>query len=725
MKFVSLFLNALQEATWGADPLEFYGAFRSLKYDADAKFPSSLAPNATVSWSTTTARQSCDTLSAHIGLSIAFPDIDLELLQRIYGWAALQYQGWARGFLRVKGEQPRTLTLATDNLLEFYLDGVHHFGGDYYAFRRAPIVLHLEPGDHIIDLRFVRDVRAMGGVGSPTIEIQLEATSSTTGLHIAADKTLMPDMVTRHLASMLGSIQVRNDHVHDIEVFAVSANDSAYFVWLLQPDDFRVVAGQTRPIALAISCKTDCSPYLGIDIEYGIVGKGQSDATVLHLDHQFAQRELYEPLKVTYYHPAGMVSYAILKPPPSNISCPVDSEGSLPVLLQLHGAGVEADNDIVRHALDPLSLCAWSVFPTGSTPWSGDDWHVWGFADVEAAIAAIPAWIESIEWNGPGVNTKRWLVAGHSNGGELLLQHLSVHTNEDGLGQGTWYALTHRPDNIFAAAPISGYSSIQSRSIDISGLSRANNLDYVPYDLWQPMPPAVRALLDTSLSSYRHELLLDNVKGISILQQHGSIDDNVPAFHSRLMNQQITVHGANASYAELPGKNHWFDGIMTTQPLSEFFENELNNFARPLHAPEAFTLTVANPADSGPKFGVEILYLRRPGQLGKVHVSFSVSDCTLRSSNVLSLRLPDIYSRTHGVVVDGQRIDLPLEASSNELWLMPDGIWKVLSKHQSPALRDRNQLGGMDAIFRTQNTLQIVSHSRNTRHTAVQISRNF
>jgi hypothetical protein len=191
------------------------------------------------------------------------------------------------------------------------------------------------------------------------------------------------------------------------------------------------------------------------------------------------------------------------------------------------------------------------------------------------------------------------------------------------------------------------------------------------------MPPSARALLDTSLSSYRHELLLDNVKGISILQQHGSIDDNVPAFHSRLMNQQITIHGANASYVELPGKNHWFDGIMTTQPLSEFFENELNNFARPLHAPEAFTLTVANPADSGPKFGVEILYLRRPGQLGKIHVSFSASDCILRSSNVLSLRLPDIYPRTHGVVVDGQRIDLPLEASSNELWLMPDGAWKV------------------------------------------------
>lgn len=441
-----------------------------MKYDNDAKFPSSLAPNATVSWSIITAQHStCDTLYAQVGLSVAFPEIDLAFLQRIYGWAALQYQGWARGLLHLNGKEPRTLTLTTDNLLEFYLDGVHHFGGDYYAFQRAPIVLHLEPGDHIVDLRFVRDVRAMGGIGSPTIDIQLEARPSTRDLHIAADNALMPDMVNGRLASMLGAIQVRNDHVHDTEIFAVSANDSSYFVWLLQPDDFRVVAGQTRFVAVAISCKTDCSPYLGIDIEYGIVGQGRSQASVLHLDHQFAQRELYEPLKVTFLHPAGMVSYAILKPPPSNMSCPLDSEGSLPVFLQLHGAGVEAGNDIVRHALDPLNLCAWSVFPTGSTPWSGDDWHVWGFADVEAAIEAIPAWIESIGWDGPGVNTKCWLVAGHSNGGESLLRCVSAIAKQADLGQGTWYALTHRPDNIFAAAPISGYSSIQSESIGLSG----------------------------------------------------------------------------------------------------------------------------------------------------------------------------------------------------------------------------------------------------------------
>ena len=70
----------------------------------------------------------------------------------------------------------------------------------------------------------------------------------------------------------------------------------------------------------------------------------------------------------------------------------------------------------------------------------------WGFADVEAAVGSIPGWIELVGWQGPGVDINRWIVSGHSNG-----------------GQGTWYALTHRPDKVLAAAPVSGYASIQSK----------------------------------------------------------------------------------------------------------------------------------------------------------------------------------------------------------------------------------------------------------------------
>ncbi len=39
-------------------------------------------------------------------------------------------------------------------------------------------------------------------------------------------------------------------------------------------------------------------------------------------------------------------------------------------------------------------------------------------ADVEAAVAAIFSWIETVGWDGPSLNAREWLVTGHSNGGK-------------------------------------------------------------------------------------------------------------------------------------------------------------------------------------------------------------------------------------------------------------------------------------------------------------------
>lgn len=57
----------------------------------------------------------------------------------------------------------------------------------------------------------------------------------------------------------------------------------------------------------------------------------------------------------------------------------------------------------------------------------------------------VPEWIKQVDWQGPGVDINRLLMAGHSNG-----------------GQGTWCALTHHFDKVIAAAPLSGYSSIEN-----------------------------------------------------------------------------------------------------------------------------------------------------------------------------------------------------------------------------------------------------------------------
>jgi hypothetical protein len=86
--------------------------------------------------------------------------------------------------------------------------------------------------------------------------------------------------------------------------------------------------------------------------------------------------KLNDPFKMTFLHPSGIISYAILKSPVAPENSYLLYDNRLPVLLNLHGAGLEADSDQVRHQLDSVeSLPAWTLFPTGGTPWSGDDWR--------------------------------------------------------------------------------------------------------------------------------------------------------------------------------------------------------------------------------------------------------------------------------------------------------------------------------------------------------------
>ncbi len=382
--------------------------------------------------------------------------------------------------------------------------------------------------------------------------------------------------------------------------------------------------------------------------------------SVLEVSQEFQQRSTHDPHKITFLHPGGIVSYAILRPPSRNASHECGSHVSLPVLLQLHGAGLEAESDLVAHALDSMpDLCAWVLFPTGVTPWSGDDWHAWGFADVQAAISAIPAWMARNKWRGPGVDVDRWLVSGHSNG-----------------GQGAWYALTHHPDKIVAAAPVSGYLSIQS---------------YVPYQFRQSMDPRRRSIIDASMNSYRHELLAENAKGIPILQQHGSKDDNVPVYHSRLMSQLLSEAGWPSTYAELPNEGHWFDGVMTTEPLRNFYNKHLEMPRRiqqqdlmsadatdPL---AAFSLIVANPADMGSKGGIQVTYLKDPGQLGRVDVSVdhAHSLITLKTSNIIGFLIKSCDNQ-RSVSIDQQNISRPeslLDRDCIEFWKDESGTWRV------------------------------------------------
>lgn len=704
-----------REALWGADPLEQYGGFRNLTFDDRSQFSSSLPFNATTSWTNTTAKLGHpDSSSASAELSVEYKDVDWAFLQQVYGWAALQWQGWARGEIVVQTEDLITLAINTENVLEFWVDGKQYLGGDFYGFGRAPAVLHLHSGVHSVDVRLVRDVRAMGGITeNPTVDVKLELQASRGKLQQCGE-VLIGDRIEEaagFLASNLASVVLRNDIRENIWVESIQTTPSLRN-WcktlLVHESPVKLAPGQSRPIAFRVACMPDTplSTRLDFEVTYHLATKEHEKLQLWVTGFPKHVQQRNEPQKLTYLHPGGMASYAILRPPsPRALEICKSTNDKLPVLLALHGAGLEADHELVRHALDPLpDLCAWVLFPTGVTPWSGDDWHTWGSADVETAVNAIPGLIEHNSWTGPGVDTERWLVIGHSNG-----------------GQGTWHILTHHHDKVIAAAPLSGYSSIQN---------------YVPYDFWRIADPRKAAIIQASLGSYRHELLLGNTKDIPILLQHGSADDNVPAYHSRMMHQLLSQSDSGSTYHEMEGKPHYWDGVMTTQPLSEFIEQHLVQGADPdgnvTKNRHSFTITTMNPADTGSLHGIRILGLVIPGQLGRVeHTPDGPHAYTLSTSNVRVLDIATTFSSGEQVYIDDEPIELHTGSNSTILELSSDGTWIKPGNKNLGTLsttRQGRQLGSIDSILRTNGAFQIVQHpsehAEAVERTALQISRN-
>jgi predicted peptidase len=713
-------LTLLSEATWGADPLEYAGGFRNLSYDSKATFRSSLPTNGTAQWNVTEAlKTSSNFNSANVSLSVSYSDVDWDFLKTVYGWAAVQYQAWARGELVVGGNETQHVILHTDAILEYWIDDQHYFGGDFYTFRRAPPVLHLKPGSHKIDIRLVRDVRAFGGILEPSIDVLVDVQKTSGTLELARRGILMSDVVDGKLASSIGSVSLRNSGEDDLEIIGIQASNVSFSfsyaglstgyqiltgsnMEVLTNDETShsstydntsivLVAGQTRPVEINITLPSYDSSIVIYTITYRTTNAMRY--STLQVSQDVKHISTYRPHKITFPHPGGMVSYAMLRPPAKNATCRSGQTDS-PILLAMHGAGLEADDPMVTGALDPVSdLCAWVLFPTGVTPWSGDDWHNWGFADVEAAIEAIPSWIKTVGWKGPGVDINRWIVTGHSNG-----------------GQGTWYALIHRPDKILAAAPLSGYASIQK---------------YVPYELWQPADPRRTAVISASLNSYRHEMLMANIRGIPVQQQHGEIDDNVPAYNSRFLGQQLYLTGVNSSYNEVPERSHWWDGVMTTPELVRFYYSQTHNKDALPRKLDNFTMVVGNPGDTGSKGGIRVLQLRDPGQYGRVEAKGH----TIKTSNIISLEFDPLLWRDT-ITINGAKVEL------GELMANPDapmniyniGIEESFATSQKEATMSRRygrQLGSMTAILRTQGHF-VIRHAglASTSHIALQVSRN-
>lgn len=327
-----------------------------------------------------------DTATAR--LQFGFPDIEWELLKSIYGWPALQYQAWARGFLEVDGEQ--TLILYTDGVLEFWLNDKPYFGGDFYAYRNSPFVLSLESGHHKLDLRLIRDVRAFGANEEPLVKIELHAETSKDGLAADAGKLLIADIVDGMLSSPYASIPVRNETQSWINVTSIESVEVAFDLCssvlsnfeskenfatsMTQKAPLRIAPGQTRPLNFNVSYEGKSSTLCMV-INYGSETSSKIHGSKF-VAYLLACRTMSDSHKMTFLRASNTVSYAILRPPSKKALKEAQDRETWPVMINLHGAGIEADSDQVRTTFDSIpDLRCWVVSPSGTTSWSGDDWR--------------------------------------------------------------------------------------------------------------------------------------------------------------------------------------------------------------------------------------------------------------------------------------------------------------------------------------------------------------
>jgi predicted esterase len=671
-----------------------------------------------VQWSTLQDVVSDETggVGPSVELDIAFPGVDWAFQQSVYGWAALQYQALACGFITVGEDCSCKIILHTDNVLELAVNGKAHFGGDFYGFHRAPLILELAPGRNKIDIRLIRDVRSMGGLGSPSVPVRLTVQRCTALLNVVEKSVLLPDVINGKLTTPYASVILCNETESPIAVVDVqSRNVSASplnmpmqsvdmtkdspKVQLLNDPPISLIPGQSRPINLYFSTRSVVAKE-GMSIAFaystGSHPSEQSEQITSFLQLNFSQRSIHEAHKFTFLHSSQTVSYAVLRPPVHP-----EIATNLPVLINLHGAGLDSDSHQVRHMLDAVpGLNAWILFPTGMSPWSGDDWHVWGLADVTAAVSAISNWMSNMSWTGPGIDLERWIVTGHSNG-----------------GQGAWFISTHHPDKVIATAAASGYSSIQN---------------YVPYVMWREATALAEFIVQHALSSYRHELLVENMAGIPIYQQHGGRDDNVPPYHSRLLHTLIEESGCSSQYVELPHRGHWFDGAMTTIPLRAFYTTILESTS-PKQIPTVFNFIVPNSGDVGSMAGISVDQLQSPDYMGRVNVSRvdEKGSWHIGTSNIrrIHLRFPvSGIQQPKTILLDQNLIRIPpgshikeeysLVKSGDQWELCDEQNWKRLST------RYGRQRGSLDAILRTLSSFRIQVCSNEALRAALQVSRN-
>ncbi|KAJ3034657.1 hypothetical protein HDV00_004796 [Rhizophlyctis rosea] len=673
----------------GADPLSAYGGFENLPFSETDQYPSELADGGYVKWQT--VRTNSD---QSVG-PVVYNNVRWDFNQDPFGWTSLHHSIYLRGNFTVS--RGGVYRVSFNGVTSFKIDDRAYVGNIYEYTHESSSSILLSEGEHALYICLDMDVRRLGGTVPPKprfygLFTPVDLSAEHRGIVLIPEDAVMPEVIGDKLVTPYASVTLLNANVtgQDIVPTGPRATDSqgprgdesgwiqvvrargssptGEKIDIILPVHFsiKLAPGQIYPVPLNISIEGDKAPQK-IKIELDIADLGNTLRWTINVgEYELARRQWGSVYKITFLDYDRSVHFAMALPPKN--TCEQYPEKRCPVILALHGAGVEASSsywtDSYRQqdsAWNSMVSAVISAFEERLTDQHlrGYDWHGPSYWNIETALDALrmrPGVPDNL-LQSVGVNRERQIYAGHSNG-----------------GQGAWWLLSHYPDKALAGLPAAGYIKIQF---------------YIPYfmrigDAYAD--PLLRGILESAIAEHDIDLYSSNMAGIPILARTGGSDDNVPPLHSRRLIRMVNEWSRRtnaANLSEIPNQGHWFSGVVDDEIMQSFLDTSIQKASAqglelpPL--PTAFSLSTLNPASTGSKGGIRILQLEVPFRLGTIRVHQNGDQWVLNTTNVRRFGFV-ADSRQDGLKrwsVDGTNFEKPPSVSGKSYLLGDDGVWKI------------------------------------------------
>ncbi|GAM18816.1 hypothetical protein SAMD00019534_019910 [Acytostelium subglobosum LB1] len=628
----------------GADVLDAFGGITGIPRADQTTYPTDITDNGRAGWTHMTVPNGVVNINYNESQGVNWP-----LIEAWAGSSGSYFAGWALSDFTISS--PMTVITSCQGTARYYLDNVPMMG-DSYSSGLSYGSATLQPGTHTVRVRII----GSEGAGFVCTVQGYDAVESAPLLLL--NDVLVSDVVQGSFASKYASFVVLNMMPQPVQV--VGATTSYPFlvevIQRLEP----IAVGQMAPINIQLYSyaeQIECTSANVVSIPINI----STDASSVDLQVllNFSCKPFGEAYIFTFLDFDNSVQYAAATPP--LYECGADIK--CPILLTLHGAGVEASSTAWTGAYQRQNY-SWTLFPTNRRNY-GWDWQGPGLRNAFSALDVLSNQLPGVPHNLTdqyGADQYRLLYAGHSMG-----------------GHGCWHVSTHYPDRALSISPAAGWIDMQVYSPFFLRLG----------DSWTD--PFVRFILDASISEHNTDMYVGNIANIPLLARFGSIDNNVPPYHLRRMVRlydEINHNNTVGLISEIPGEGHWFNGVVDDAIMQAFFNIHVKSDIPALQT--QFDVTTLNPASSGSKGGINIVQLLQPYRVAKIRVQQQTSTVwKLITQNVRRFGFdPYFEQQPTTVIIDGQTFAYAAMPNQHFCQLQ-QGRWAVC-EDQSWLFTERN-----------------------------------